>query len=390
MCHKPYKIKNPNLGLKSFGFKDVESQYIDIPCGHCAACLHLKQEYFIQRFQMECINNDLWTGMLSYNRDMLPIAIVNGFRHSFADSRDVQLLTRRLRNDNVFGMPFKYWFISERGSKKHRPHWHFLISTPKIPGETLSEKLSREKKYHDVILSNWYYNAGSKRVPIKVPLLTYTFRNGRRNYDFHYVNPSLTQSGSLDVGFYTSKYYLKDDKYTNRLRSALKLNLSDDCFSIWWHFLKNKHLCSHFLGDPRDPDIYAHIRKGIDISLSRCSPFPFFINPQTGQTFPLSPFYRSKVCTIDDLRQFYNNSDSIDGVHLTDIDIQAILNADSRLSKIQSILDNKDVDYSQICNDDFLVYGDFAEDYFLSEGQTPMDKNSCADFTFTDFYDNDF
>lgn len=392
MCDSPYSLPNPNFGHNSLGFKDVESRFIKIPCGRCPTCLHLKQEYFIQRFQMECLENDLWTGMLSYNSQMLPRAYINGFRHSFADSRDVQLLTRRLRNINLFNGPFKYWFISERGSKGHRPHWHFLISTPKVHGEWLSEKLSREKKYHDTILDNWYINIGSKRKPLKKPLLTYVYRNGFRNYDFHYVNPSLSRNGSDDVGFYTSKYYLKDDDYTKRLRSALRLNLPEVSFKIWWSFLRNKHLSSHYLGDYNNPIIRDYLYDCIDFSLRFRSPYPLFVNPTTGQTFPMSPYYRNRLCTPDIMRAFHANKQNvIDGVSIDDdIDVQCILNRSSHFKKVSKLLNFRDLDFTSLINNSYDYETDFISGLGLSQDETSLgqdfvDFGGCHDFDDSSF-----
>lgn len=201
MCYNPTKIPNPNYG-KKYGKKyetihDTTAQYISVPCGHCYACLAIRQEYFIQRMQMENISNDLWTGMLSYNHTSLPTITIGKYVISYASSRDIQLLIKRLRNRCLFPNGFKYWFISERGSRKHRPHWHFIISTPKIPDESIAEKYHREKIYHDAILEEWYTNHGSKRSPVKVPNLTYCCKHGKRNYDFHYCNPLLTKDGNL-------------------------------------------------------------------------------------------------------------------------------------------------------------------------------------------------
>lgn len=387
MCDNPYLIKNPNYGFSSLGFKDVESAYLKIPCGHCPVCLHLKQEYFIQRFQMECLSNDLWTGMLSYNEEMLPRAMINGYNHAFADSRDVQLLTRRLRNDKVFNGPFKYWFISERGTKGKRPHWHFLISTPKIPNEILPQKLSREHKYWHAVLDNWYYNAGSRRSPIKVPLLTYRRCGKFRNYDFHYVNPNLSRNGSDDVGFYTSKYYLKDDKFSQRLRSALRLNLDEFSYEVWWHFLKNKHLSSHYLGDYRSPEVRSYILDCIDFSKRVRSPYPLFVNPNTGQTFPLSPYYRNKLCSVADMQVFYFNSNNVcNGVHLDDlIDPQDIVNRSDHFRKITHLLNSQDIDYQSLLNNSFNYDSErnFDEDPRLDQAETPLVEDTsfdCYDF----------
>lgn len=307
MCLAPILIDNLNRGSTDpiiSRLKDTVSHKIPIPCGHCPACLALKQNYIVQRWQCESLDNDLWTGMLSYNNKYLPRYVINGYKHSFADSRDVQLLCRRLRSDNVFGMPFRYWFVSERGSDYHRPHWHFMLSTPKVPGSTLADLHTREKSYHDEILKRWAHNKGSDKYPIYECLLTFYSRNGRRNYDFHYLDPSLTLFGSDDVAFYNSKYLLKDDDYTGRLKSALYFNTSEAAFPHIWRFLKHKYHSSHYLGDVHNPVVHQYIDFCINFSFDNGLPFPCFVNPNTGQTFPLSPYLKKRFCSVQTLLAF--------------------------------------------------------------------------------------
>lgn len=395
MCDSPIMIKNLNNGLHnkdpvlSF-IKDTKSDYIPVGCGHCPSCLALKQEYFIQRFQMETLDNDLWTGMLSYNNQALPTVVVNGYKHKFADTRDVQLLIKRLRNIDLFTGPFKYWFISERGGLYHRPHWHFLISTPKIPNELFASKLSREKIYFDAILDNWYTNYGSRRKPIKIPNLTYVFKNGRYNYDFHYVNPSLTKDGQTDVAFYTSKYYLKEDDYTKRLRSALRLNIKDDnTFKYYWSLLKHKSLQSHYLGDYRSKSVSDYINFCVDFSLQSHSPYPLFLNPETSQTFPLSPYYRNKFITPGIGYQFaLNQSDRIDGVMIRkDVDLSVLQRKYEKFNKILERINLRDLDYQLLQSNEYSKFDNITELDFVDSSEAFMGQSSNDFSDFTDFDD---
>lgn len=395
MCDSPIMIKNLNRGLHnkdpvlSF-IKDTKSDFIPVGCGHCPSCLALKQEYFIQRFQMETLDNDLWTGMLSYNNQSLPTVFVNGYKHKFADSRDVQLLIKRLRNIDLFSGTFKYWFISERGGKYHRPHWHFLISTPKISNELFASKLSREKIYFDAILDNWYTNYGSRRKPIKVPNLTYVFKNGRYNYDFHYVNPSLTKDGQTDVAFYTSKYYLKEDDYTKRLRSALRLNIKDDStFKYYWSLLKHKSLQSHYLGDYRSKSVSDYINFCVDFSLQSHSPYPLFLNPETSQTFPLSPYYRNKFITPEIGYQFaLNQSDRIDGVMIRkDVDLSVLQRKYEKFNKVLERINLRDLDHQLLQSNEYSKYDNITEFDFVDSSEAFMGQISNDFSDFTDFDD---
>lgn len=383
MCSSPILIDNLNYGNKDPTIrylKDTVSSKIPIPCGHCPSCLALKQNYFVQRFECESLDNDLWTGMLSYSNAALPRVEINGYKHSYASSRDVQLLIKRLRNYNVFQGPFRYWFISERGSAKHRPHWHFMISTPKIKGESISGILTREKQYHKIILDNWYTNYGSKRSPIKVPNLIYCERNGRRNYDFHWLNPNLTLFGCDDVAFYNSKYLLKDDDYTRRVKSALYYNLPPDTFKYYWSLLRHKSLSSHFLGDIHNPVVIDYINFCIKFSYDNNLPFPCFINPNTGQTFPLAPYFRRRFVTVQTALAFRDKHSQLyyddSGCRLSvDVDVQKVKNQYTKFQHVLKIINARDIhadfNFDKIETNSFLDYGDFEENlqlpYFTSD-----------------------
>lgn len=384
MCLNPLLIDNLNYGRFSSDprfttIKDTLNHKIYVGCGHCPSCIALKQDYFIQRFQMESLNNDLWTGMLSYCNAALPTVQIGKYTHRFADTRDVQLLVKRLRNDNVFDGPFKYWFISERGGLRHRPHWHFIISTPKIKNETLAQKLTREKKYFDAILANWYTNKGSRRKPIKVPNLIYVCKNGHYNYDFHYCNPALTKDGNTDVAFYVSKYLLKDDNYTQRLRSALRLNLPDESFKYYWSLLKHKSLTSHFLGDVNDPDVWSYLQMCIDFSLNIRSPYPLFINPDTSQTFPLSPYYR-KILSVDQAYLFALNSPEHVADRSFEVDLHKLRKSHEKFTKIIERINLRDLAHDLLTDN---TYGQFKND-FVGPAELSSDSftssQDCNDF----------
>lgn len=126
MCVRPITIPNPNYGLSKVGFgfmKDCVSKFITVPCGHCPECIANKQMQFVQRIQMEELENHLFYCTLTYNNESLPVVTTStGYDIRYADIRDVQNMIKRLRKSNVFGRPFRYFGVSELGSKKARPH----------------------------------------------------------------------------------------------------------------------------------------------------------------------------------------------------------------------------------------------------------------------------
>lgn len=344
MCLNPIKIQNPYRGMhgkvslpngaklnfdSTLSFlKDTTSQFIEIPCGHCPQCIALRQSYKVQRTQCEEMGNDLYFCTLTYSPSMIPTLVTSeGKTLHYPDIRDVQNMMKRLRKDNKFGFPFKYSAVSEYGSEKHRPHFHIIFSFPKVAGETLADKESRALKFHKIVLAEWkrnvatttkyYKRTGETKVvpdsrnPVYKPLCRYVNNHKGRNFDFHYVNPSSTDNGSADVAFYVSKYTCKCDEWYEKLEYALYKSLPYEEFSEIKAKIKPKCVQSHNWGDPDNPQVKEHIRKGIESSLSSDSEYNYsvFINPITGQTFPLSPYFRRKFETLDDVLTRYYQQD---------------------------------------------------------------------------------
>ena len=132
MCLKPVLIKNVNYGNTSSlaRIKDTTSQYIPVPCGRCSVCLQLKQQYALQRIQMEALDHDFYFGTLTYNNDSLRVVESGEFKLNYADITDWQKMIKRIRRRE--DLPeFKYMIVSEYGGRRHRPHFHFILSFPK-------------------------------------------------------------------------------------------------------------------------------------------------------------------------------------------------------------------------------------------------------------------
>lgn len=294
----------PNKGFNYL--HDCQSQKIPVPCGKCPQCVALKQNYFVQRCQMESFGNYLFFGTLTYNPASIRNIVVNGYKLDYADFTDVQKMFKRIRKSNKFTRLFKYQVVSEYGGKRHRPHYHLLLSIPKFDTDDKWTPYNLEKIIHDSLLSEWRRNYGSTRLPIYKPLCDYVVTTKGRTFDLHYVRPSATSAGESDVAFYVSKYMCKYSKYVDSLHSALKLNTEPDEFKEVWKLLAPKCVRSHDWGDCTNPKVRDHIRKGIDIALRDPKLFyPIFINPISGHEFPLSPYYRKKFITLEDAHTFY-------------------------------------------------------------------------------------
>lgn len=309
MCLNPVLIDNPYRGLENVGYNylhDCRSLKLMVPCGYCAQCVALKQSYFVQRCQCETFDNYLFFCTLTYNDNMIRRLRVNDYEFKYADFKDIQNMWKRIRNDNLLSRSFRYFCVSEYGGKRHRPHFHMLISIPRNSTDNKWTPFILEDEIKNTILSQWVRNVGSRRSPIYLPLCDYLVTSRGRTYDLHYINPHSTTDGEADVAFYVSKYLLKYSKYVENLHSALKLNLDPDEFRDIWNKLKPKCVCSKSWGNPKSPQVKDHIRKGIDFSVQdRELPYPIFINPISGQHFPLSPYYKKYFMTLSDAHSFY-------------------------------------------------------------------------------------
>ena len=76
MCLSPIRIKNVNRGLKNpllqaLG-RDLDSQYMEVPCGHCEQCIAARQNAFVQRIEAESRYNHLFFTTLTYDNEHLP------------------------------------------------------------------------------------------------------------------------------------------------------------------------------------------------------------------------------------------------------------------------------------------------------------------------------
>lgn len=332
MCTSPVLIKNPNLGLKDKGLgfmKDTVSQFIRIPCRHCAECVANMQMQLVQRVQMECLGQHCFFCTLTYNDDSLPVLYLprsdgpGSIPIRFADVADVTNMLKRLRKRDAFGRPFRYLAVSELGSVRARPHFHILFFLPKEPGDDIGSCLNLERTMFRAVLSEWRRNYSSNwRKPEYRPLCTFVQKWTRRGlsstFDLHWCNPALTASGVADVGFYVTKYMTKPSDHGVRLQRALRLNLEPDVYENVWSTVKPRAFASIGLGvrpvlDSRgsriislDPDIVAYLKSCVSKSIGLYNS-PRFINPVDGSTYPLSRYYYrfGEIYSLQDSLSFY-------------------------------------------------------------------------------------
>lgn len=338
MCESPIYIKNLNHYsdslkrerlAKKLPWKDFQSDMIPVPCGHCRECIRAKQMAIVQRVQMESWKNHLFMCTLTYCNEMLPIKVVNGHKIPYADTSDVRNMFKRMRLDNVFGIPFRHLTVSELGSKRGRPHFHilFLFDKKYFPKEkdayiNACESFASKSNHYFTVLNNWKRNvSSSKKFPEWKPLTRYIekFYNGqiRKNYDFHYVNPFLTKNGVEDCGMYVLKYMFKPSDRATKLHAALKLNLDPDLYKEVWNQIRPRYFASIGFGYnadvqlkqrkfDKDPEIIDKIKKDVAFSRS-CINYPAYFHPFTGRQEVISPYYlkNSDIYSREDRYHFW-------------------------------------------------------------------------------------
>lgn len=305
-------------------FADTESQYIEVPCGHCDECRKLRQIFFVQRVQMEALENHLFFCTITYNEKMIPkIGTSTGHEIRCVDTRDIVKMFKRLRIHNSFSRPFRYVGVTELGSKRGRPHAHILFFIPKEPGDTVAEMLELEHVMFNAVLKEWRRNTNGSRSRYADYEQCCTFIRRvirgklRSTYDLHYVNPILTDGQEGDVAFYVSKYMMKESEQLKRLQRGLHMNLNEDEYKDTWKMVKPKWFSSPGFGlnakfiklNVYEPSqkVLDYIRYCIEYSKKEFNS-PKFINPIDGSTFPLSRYYvnRGDCYTVDD-QEFFRN-----------------------------------------------------------------------------------
>lgn len=315
MCISPNLIPNPNKGRKKEGLnllKDCTSTYIAVPCGHCPQCIATKQSSIIQRLQQEERTHYLYYLTLTYRQSMIPELITSqGIRLHYIDWSDWQNMFKRIRRYYLFERPLKYFAVSEFGEERHRPHIHAIISVPKYKDDTPFLYLRYEKQLFDLFLAQWKRKIGGTRFKPKYKqCLRYIvyYKNGQRRstYDFHYIEPYLSKSGSADVSAYVTKYLLKADDYVNRLQQALHLNLPIEEYNEVWRLVKPRYVQSHDTGSSKDEEVRTYLRECIEHSI-RVSNMPSYYDTVSGKQMPLSRFYRNKFLTAHDAFTMYFN-----------------------------------------------------------------------------------
>lgn len=296
----------------------------------------------IQRARIMSLDHYIFFATLTYNPESLPIYnLDDGRTIPYADISDVQKMFKRIRKDNLFLRPFKYFFVSERG-KKGRPHYHGMIFIPKSKEDDTLYPAVMEKHISNTLITEWRRNYGTRRKPVWKPLFTYRvkYAHGKRycNFDLHYVVPFATEHGSDDVAFYISKYILKPSRREIRLQQALHLNLTPDEFDTVWNVVRSRSFCSLGFGASTDLE-KNYIRSCIERSADHLDGLKYYA--LDGSTQPLSKYYRKLLDPSHAERSFKARPEFIDA---------------RDLSQIHQVMDKARIIEKQVINKDISTF----------------------------------
>ena len=221
MCLNPVKAyfnpfnptnKNGRLNLR-FHPKDGIRLNFDLPCGKCDLCRHQKFKEWSRRLQLEAF--DLPSTFLTLTFDEAHL--------NPPSKRDVQLFLKRFRQLSRKGLDlsrFKYFFVSELGSRTKRPHYHAIL----FGVDCL------RNPFFETYLASYKVGKNGKRYPI------YASKMIESVWDKGFNTVDVCTSANIR---YVAKYISKnlgngDDNYFRLFsrRIGTRLFMSRDCKTV--------------------------------------------------------------------------------------------------------------------------------------------------------------
>lgn len=279
---------------------------------------------------MESMDTYQYMVTLTYDNKHLPKLVTSlGEVFYYADYKHIQSTIKRVRK--YFCRPLRFVATSERGGKRHRPHWHLILFVPKLPEDSPFTGKVLESELFDLFKLHWSKNIGTNRKPIYEPFFQYVryFSRGlvHTNYDLHLIEPRLKSDGKMDtmqdVSFYVSKYLCKYND--NKLRIKVKNNYTPTEAHYIIETIKCRRITSvsfgsrDFSGHIASPDkrlfpqeaINSYVRGCIERSKQQKLEFPTFFYLE-GQNYPLSGYLSKKFLNMQDALWWYFNRDTMD------------------------------------------------------------------------------
>lgn len=331
MCIAPIILENPyyNRGVSfdSHGEKlrlDIGGQYdylhntvdryISVPCGKCSQCISTRQNYYVQRIQMESIRSEIFYFTLTYANRGLKFTNKLGYKVPYPHFEDIQNMFKRLRS--ILPHPILTFVVSEYGTKRKRPHYHGFIAIAKSDIQTYyrGSHLYCERVLYKTVLEQWKRNiartispttkkiVANTRSPHWIKLCDYVVKRNHSTYDLHWVQPIINHDN--DVSYYVTKYLLKFDERTEKLLSKISIArkhnayndvIPDDYYKELISQIKPRAVMSKKFGDYNYPPIREYILKCI----AKSKDYPQFFDLHTGKSMLLCPYYRKHLVPFE-------------------------------------------------------------------------------------------
>lgn len=315
MCVSPNLVKNPYRSSSLFIARlkekypflyDYESDYIYVPCGRCIECVQSSQSSFVQRAVVTSLDHYVFFATLTLNDDALSHIDICNKDFAYFDIALFQRFMKIFRNK--FEREFGYAFFTEYGGMKHRPHAHLLFFVRQEKGDTKTTPYILENQLYTYFRDNWSRNVGTRKNPVYVPNFTFAQRGKFSNFDFHYVNPQLTDNQEYDVIYYASKYMMKFDSFI--IDTFVKMRSFYDDIHTYRSkraLIRPKSLISKNLG------LLTDIEKDY---INRCIAQSFidnetsfkFYSPFSSRKWNLSQYYIKRCVSNQQLNDMHKNN----------------------------------------------------------------------------------
>lgn len=351
MCSCPIEIRNPYKGSdvqKGLNYlHDCQSDYIQVPCGHCRECISARQSSYSVRSSVELGHSVCFFITLTYDNIHVPRIPANGDcldGFAYCDYSHLSRLFHRFRKhierDEQFGKwfapveeftiqhserkvklsPFKYLAVAEFGKEHLRPHYHILLFVRlpryitdfpnyKVRSEFTSWCTTVEHLLHDWFRDNWAVNVGTRKNP-RYELLYKYVRNGKYcTYDCHLVRSVDGLKDDSPI-FYVTKYLYKHNEKFELFQKFVYAQfkqgkLSYDRWSLFYLYTHRLCRTSNYFGYPLSASEFQCIRHSIDISRIMKRSSPLYVLPD-GST-SVFPQYYKQFLTLDDVTHFAYN-----------------------------------------------------------------------------------
>lgn len=255
MCLNPIPIRNSSnktisrvpvdARMPFYALRDSVYSNLYVPCGHCVECREAKQHQYITRVCTAFEYSSAIFFTFTVSDHWMCHVEKKGIK---VDYIPLEYLVKFLKRF-LMACPWetRHFIVQERGTLRHRPHYHGFFFIPKVKGEEL--EIQKFRQWFDFFVQSprgWSVNVGTKHKPVYKSLCDFSARsrNGRRPYNSSVVD----FSESAKSVFYASKYITGFDSYCIKLQMLLKSKLLRKDYEDFWKKIRPRVHCSHFLG----------------------------------------------------------------------------------------------------------------------------------------------